>query len=155
MSDTPVSVFVTFVGVGAAGVLGRLYLGRSARSRITARRLYTNKRAIIWLRNAIPLVPIWAPASFVMGTLVLFPRWVGEILISPTLALGLIAFIAAYKVPAPFLPTWLRTEIDEGSTPVARPGGWDWVILAFVVPIFVASIVGIPLYFFMYGSGPR
>lgn len=153
MSDTPVSVFATFVALGVAGVFGRVYLGRSARSRTAGRRLYANTGSLIWLRNAIPLVPIWAPMSFALGVIVLLPRWVGELLISPILAVGLVAFIAAYRVPAPLLPAWLRAEIKEGTTPVARPSRIDWAVLCIVVPIFVVSIIGIPIYFFAFAPG--
>ena len=150
---TPVLAFV-FLG-GSAVILAffGLYADRSERIRATARRMYTNQASTIWLRNGIAVIPFFTPGFLLFGSLALWPREVGHFLISPALLLVYLAFAASYRVPAPFLPGWLRREVDEGVTPVARPDRWDWVVFVMVSPFVVFTIVFMPVYFVAYPNG--
>ena len=68
-------------------------------------------------------------------------RWLGL----PALALGEVAFLLSYRVPAPFTPRWLRDEIDRGDTPVARPDRIDWLLFWFVLPVIVLGDIAGPI----------
>ena len=59
-----------------------------------------------------------------------------------------------YRVPAPFLPGWLRAEIDAGIRPVARPDFGDKVILALFLTIFVLGNIGLLAYLVFFHGGP-
>lgn len=147
-------VIVLFFGMGAAvGFLFRLYAGRSNNViRATARRMYQDSTSNIWLRNGVALAPVWGSGSAFFGALVVLPHVIGELLLAPTLALMFAAFAASFRVPAPFLPKWLRAEIDQGLIPLARPTRGDWVVLALVAPIAIFTIVGAPLYFLTHAG---
>jgi hypothetical protein len=115
--------------------------------------MYSNTGAPIWRRNGVFAAPLLTPGMLLFGSLVLFPHPVNQIMVAPTFAFVLAAFVASYRVPAPFLPAWIRDEIDRGITPVARPTGSDWFVFAMIVPIFGLTIVFAPLYSVMFPNG--
>lgn len=125
---TPIPVFLFFGACGAVIVLFRVYADRSEQFRATARRMYTHHAYGIWRRNVIGVVPLLAPAALLFGLLAVWPLPIARFMVSPTIFLGLLAFMASYRVPAPFLPAWLRTEIAEGVITIGcgcRPSDGD------------------------------
>ena len=82
------------------------------------------------------------------------PRCPGAWLLVPALDVVAIALVLAYRVPAPFLPGWLRAEIDTGITPVARPDFGDKAILALFLTIFVLGNIAGPIYLVFFSGGP-
>ena len=143
MTDSPMSAFAFLAGFAVLGLVYRWYASHSERGQATARRLYSSKSQFIWIRNGIALVPLWAPASLLLGGVALLPRTLGAWLSVPVITLAAVSFALSYRVPAPFLPSWLRDEIDRGTTPVARPTGGDWLVFWVVAPIGVLGIVSI------------
>ena len=148
---TAAVMFLLFAGTAAAGVMVRLLGDRSQRIRGNLRRTYSNEASPQWLRNALPLVPIWAPASFMMGLLALTPRSAALILLVPVFALIEVGLVLAYRVPAPFLPGWLRDEIKRGVTPVARPDRLDWLLFWVVFPVMIGGDFALILYVAFHG----
>src|SRR5450432_3184310 len=144
-------IFVFFAAVGVVGALFRIYADHSEQARISARRTYANTGSPIWMRNGIAVAPLWCPGTILLGSVVLLPRSLVQIGIAPPIALLFASFVLSYRAPAPFLPRWLKMEIDQGLLSVARPNRWDWATLALIAPIAILTIIGVPLYVLAYG----
>jgi hypothetical protein len=99
----------------------------------------------IWIRNGLPLAPIWACGALLLAILVWLPRVAAVVLLIPALGLMELAFVLSYRVPAPLMPSWLRREIELGQTQVARPTRLDWLLFWMVVPVCAVGIVCIPV----------
>ena len=150
---TPIVAFVLFGAVALAGPAYRIYAGRSERTRASVRRTYTNESLMIWWRNWIGVTPFFSLGFLLFGSFPLWPPPMGQVVTSPAVLLVYLAFAASFRVPAPFLPAWLRKEVEEGVTPVARPSRWDWVVLVFVTPLALITIAVAPFYHLMYPNG--
>jgi hypothetical protein len=70
----------------------------------------------------------------------LLPRPLGQWVAAASLAVAYFAFALSYRVPAPFLPDWLRSDIEMGSVPVARPDKGDWLIFALATPFGILAL---------------
>ena len=101
--------------------------------------------SFIWLRNSIALYPVWAIGSLLFGFSVLLPRSLAQWALIVPLDLVAAAFFLSYRVPAPFLPGWLREEIRAGITPVARPDRFDWLLFWIVMPAIILGSISLPL----------
>jgi hypothetical protein len=137
LTASPLSVFALLACVSGLGVAYRLYSTRSQRGRRAVRTLYASQGALIWMRNAVSLVPLLAPATLLLGLGSLLPRSFGELLSAPALALVGLSLALSYRVPPPFLPTWLRDEIDRGVTQVSRPTSQDWMVFWLLIPLLI------------------
>ncbi len=84
--------------------------------------------------------PLWGLGALMFASVLLFPRPWGAWLVLPGVGLIGSAFLAAYRVPPPFLPAWLRDEFTAGSIRLARPTKSDWLVFWMVVPLFALSI---------------
>ena len=145
MSDsTPMEIFAFVAGGSAFLVLFRLVADRSSRARVGARSYY-GQNLPIFMRNFLALVPLWSAGGLIFGSLLLLPvglaRWVSL----PALACIEAAFLLSYRVPAPYMPRWLRDEIDRGATAVARPDRMDWVLFWLVLPVIVLGDIAGPI----------
>lgn len=149
------TTFATGAALAAIAIMSLVAAGRSEHAHSNARRMCTDPRVPMFLRNYISLSPIWAMGLLLGGTLLLVPRDLGVWLFVPVIGLFAASFTLSYRVPAPFQPGWLREEIERGTTPVARPDRMDWLLYWLVVPMAIlADSVLILILVFDGGSGP-
>jgi hypothetical protein len=136
-----------------ASVATRTLIVRSQRARRAFRTTYMARYLPIVWRNAVSLLPAWAAVVVVFALTPSLPRSGALWIVVVTLAIGLVSFVLAYRVPAPFLPPWLRDEIAQGVTPVARPDRGDWVVFWFVVPLTLVGLFAGLVLILAYGVG--
>ncbi len=154
IESTARSNVLLFLAVCAAvAALIRIYPMRSARGRNFARRLYTNESNLEAHRNFIALAPLWVTMCALFAVAVVIPRWAAQWILVPALAVGFISFLVSYRVPAPFLPRWIREEIVQGITRVARPTRGDWLIFWLVFPIGVLALISAVLLIVVFREG--
>lgn len=134
--------FIVFAGAGVLGLGLRIAAGRSGRVRLAYRGLYASNWPI-WLRNALPLAPMWSAGVFLFASLVLLPVRVAQWTSLPAFGLCVAAFVLSYRVPLPFLPGWMRQEIRDGIVVAARPDRADWVLFWLVVPFSALFFVAL------------
>lgn len=114
---------------------------RTKAAAIAFARMYERRSLPIFARNWIGLMWLWALAALLGATAVVVPRWLGQWLAVLIMGVAYAAFALSYRVPAPFLPGWLREDIETGRTSVARPDVGDWLLFAFGT---VMVALGIP-----------
>jgi hypothetical protein len=152
MPDRGVQVALAFFGASVLLIVFRIYATRSDRGRILARQTFTNRGTIPVFRNVVPLAPVLALGSGLLGAAVLLPRSVGPWLAIPAMfALG-IAFLLSYRVPPPFLPSWMRDEIDRGELDAPRPDALDWALFWIVLPFVVLGPISIGVLIVVYDA---
>jgi hypothetical protein len=143
MSSPPL-VPVVFFAIAGISMFG-LWIGsgRRERNREAARSLYRESSFPIWWRNGLGVAPLVGTGMLLFACALLVPRELGAwVLLAGVLLIGL-GIALGYRVPAPFLPGWLREEIARGETPVARPSRGDWVLFWLVGPLLVCGIAAI------------
>lgn len=143
--------FLFFSLAAALGLLLRVQAARTDAIRTRVRKMYANTRTGIWFRNSIAVVPLWATGAILIGSLALWPLYIAELIVVPAFAFLVAAFALSYRTPAPFLPRWLRKEIEQGLTPVARPSGSDWVTFVIVAVVVALVLILVPLDFIQAG----
>ena len=143
-------LFVVLVMVGSA--IG-LVLSRTPRGVRSLRRTYCDESLPMMLRNAAAVMPLWATSWFFIGLLLFLPRWLAVWVVVFALVVMEIAFVLSYRVPAPFLPRWLRDEIEQGITPVARPDRMDWLLFAMVVALSIAGDISLVILIVVFHGG--
>lgn len=153
MNDPATRIFLCGLLFATLGITGRLLAELPAKRR-NFRRLYVDDRFPLLLRNTIAVAPLTALGMLSLGSLVLLPRWLAAWLALPALSVIALAVVLSYRVPAPFLPRWLRDEIEQGITPVARPDLGDRVILALILTIFVLGNISGLIYLVVFHGGP-
>lgn len=132
--------------VAAALFVGwREWADGSATARARYLTLYRRSRSPIWIRNFLPLVPLWAISLVCGGIALVVPREAAIVALVPGTAVGLAAFALSYRSPAPLTPAWLRAATHDGTVAVARPYSLDWVLFVLVVPLSVLGEVGLVL----------
>jgi hypothetical protein len=136
--------FLFFACCAASGPVARYYSDRSERARRVVRGIYTNTASSIWLRNSVPISPIWGPPTLLLASLALLPRSIAAWGLLPVFGAYAIAFVAAYRVPAPLMPGWLAQEIASGKTLVARPDRGDWILLCVALPVVIGAMICVP-----------
>lgn len=141
-----------FCGVGFLAGMYAWYRSRRAETGLFARRIYVRESMPIFVRN-VGLMPIWGTGLLMGASLVLLPRWLAQWATIPMLVVVLVAFMLSYRVPAPFLPRWLRDEIEQGVTPVARPDFGDWLLFAAAVALAVIGIPAGVILIVVFGGG--
>jgi hypothetical protein len=141
---TPALYFLFFAVGTATMVFFRLDAERSERRRKRLRSTYS-RDSPIWIRNGFPLLPLWAPGLLLFSLAAILPRQLALLPIYPALILIEVAFVLSYRVPAPFIPGWLRDEIVRGVTPVARPDRLDWILFWLVLPVIILGDIGFPI----------
>jgi hypothetical protein len=152
MPDRGVQAALAFVGAGVFLLVMRVYTTRSERGRTLARQTFATAGTIQVFRNVVPMAPILALGAVLIGAGVLLPRSVGPWLAIPgLLALGT-AFLLSYRVPPPFLPSWMRDEIDRGELDPPRPGALDWVLFWMVLPFVVLGPISVAVLIVVYGA---
>lgn len=114
---------------------------RTKAAAISFVRMYERRSLPIFARNRLGLMWLWALAALLGATAVVVPRWLGQWVAVLIIGVAYVAFALSYRVPAPFLPGWLKEEIETGRTPVARPDIGDWLLFAFGT---VMVALGIP-----------
>lgn len=68
-----------------------------------------------------------------------------------TIIVGL-AIVVSYRLPARWLPGWMRAEIDDGRLPMVRPDKMDWVLLVLFGLVY---FVGVPSLVWFLASGSQ
>jgi hypothetical protein len=142
--------FLLCAALSALFMLTQSIAERSTRLRSAVRFQYSNEGYVLFKRNGIAVVPLLGPAVLLVGIALLLPRPMGAWLCVPAFVLFDLALVAAYRVPSPFLPKWLRAEIDQGSMPLARPDFIDWVYFAIVFSVVTLAIAGLPILIVVY-----
>jgi hypothetical protein len=141
MTSDAVLTMATAIIVGIAVAAARRSFDISERGRIGLKSVYTSTLPL-WFRNlfAAPVAAVGLiPALFAL--LFVLPRVVAAWTTVPIMVLCLVSLVLSYRVPAPWLPRWLREEISSGTVPVARPDAMDWAIFGLFGPIFLAGAV--------------
>ncbi len=133
-------VILLFGGLCLAGVYGS-WRRRSPDGGAFFLAMYRKESSPIWWRNLAGLIPVWTVAALLFTAAALLPRWAGQWLALATIVVAAIAFGLSYRVPAPFLPRWIRREIDMGRVGVARPDKGDWFLFVMVMSV---AVIGIP-----------
>jgi hypothetical protein len=127
---------VAFFLLAAIAALVTRWLARSPETSGHLRANYTNSRIPVALRNSVAFAPIYALAGlFLASTAVAPPSLVPWLALASFLSFE-IGFVISYRVPAPFLPTWMKREIAEGTLEPARPNRWDRPLLWILVTGF-------------------
>jgi hypothetical protein len=101
--------------------------------------MYGNQNALIFMRNLIATAAVLAGSAWLMAFALLLPRPLGAWTAAPAVWLVALAVALSYRAPAPFLPAWLRSDIDSGVVSVARPSRTDWVLFWMVVPLLLVG----------------
>jgi len=140
-----IAAFFFFSVMAGMGLVLRVQAARRDDMKSRVRRMYANTRAAIWLRNSIAVVPLWATGAVLFGSLALWPLSLAPFIVVPAMGFLVAAFGLSYRTPAPFLPAWLRTEVEQGLIPVARPSGSDWLTFAIVAALVVVTLILVPL----------
>ena len=136
----------TTMSVLVVGMLGPViwyWLNATSRGRDRALGLYTSRSSPIWIRNCIALGPVWAVVAGLAFLVTIAPAEAARWLLATTVVVGLAAFAVSYRVPPPFLPSWLREEIEGGGFGMARPYRTDWLLFWLVVPFGVIGAAAI------------
>jgi hypothetical protein len=141
---------VAFFLLAAIAALVTRWLARSPETSGYLRANYTDSRIPLALRNSLAFAPIYALAAlFLAGTALAPPSLVPWLALAAFLGFE-IGFVISYRVPAPFLPTWMKRQIAEGSLEPARPNRWDrplfWILVTlftFVEAVIVTRLMGL------------
>jgi hypothetical protein len=116
-------------------------------SRGTIRVWYMNEVLPQYLRAGVAILPVLGCAGLAITTSFLLldvpgaPKTLTLLLFVGAALLMQLSWIIAYRVPPPFLPPWLRAEIDAGIVPVARPTRGDWVLFATFSLLFTGGAI--------------
>ena len=140
------SPFFTFAAFGVGLLVLRAYAEHSRRGRSTFRRMYANERFPQWVRATISLAPVWFVAMALLSVSAVLPRNVAVWVMLIAIDVGAAALALSYRVPQPLMPRWLREEVSEGRTKVARPDRLDWILLWPVLCLFaIGNVAGVIL----------
>lgn len=142
-------VFAFFLVAAIASLVTR-WLARSPSTSGHIRENYVNSWIPLALRNSVALAPLYALASlFTSASLAMSPT-INLWLVLAALLCFEIGVVMSYRVPAPFLPGWMKREIAEGSLEAARPNRLDrpllWIFLTvstFVEAVILIKVAGI------------
>jgi hypothetical protein len=139
------AIIFTAMAAGAFAVYAAVWHRLGGLHRI--REVYANEFLPLYFRNGVAIMPILGLAVMdaalmaVMLTVPDVPRLPVLIMLVALALLGQVSWIVAYRVPAPFLPPWLRAEIDAGIVPVARPTPGDWLLFATFSLLFTGGAI--------------
>jgi hypothetical protein len=95
-----------------------------------------------------------ALCTLLFGISAVLPRPYGAVVATVAIVIASVAFIVSYRVPPPFMPRWMREEIEDGRLELVRPEGIDWLQFWIVVPLIVFGTFAL-IYLIVSGSaGP-
>jgi hypothetical protein len=135
------NMFLLFGLLGPAILMG-IRLGTERSEELRARMLLVYMRdGPIMLRNVMPLAPVWAAGSAMIGLPFILPLPWPAYLAGLGLPVAGLAFALSYRVPAPLMPGWLKTEVESGRIAVARPDRWDWTLFWLTVPLGFVGVI--------------
>jgi hypothetical protein len=143
--------FLVCAGAGLFWVI--LRIDPSQRGRV--RRVYCGRSLGILFSNSVAVSPFWIAVSWLFAAVVVVPRPLGFLLAVLGGGAGVLGIALSYRVPAPFLPGWLRSEIDAGLIDVARPSRWDWVTFWLLIPLMTSGLVALVALSILYPSELR
>lgn len=154
MTSSPDELLVTFVSVAIMMVALRLFAERFERGRRLTREMYTNASYPHYMRVGILVTPLGALSALLFGISGQLPRAFGAAALTTAIVVAGIAFMISYRVPPPFMPGWMREEIEDGRLELVRPEGIDWLQFWIVVPFIVLTPFA-AIYLILSGSaGP-
>lgn len=120
---------------------------RFERWRRVMRRTYTNPLFPLMFRGAVGVFPILGLACGVLVVGLLLPRPLAQWFALAWLDLGGLAFLLTYRAPPPFMPQFLRDEIDRGVVPLQRPDWSDWLVFAITILLgFVSNVAAVLIF---------
>jgi hypothetical protein len=148
--STQPELLIFILLASAAVTFLRAYAERSERGRDLARRMYSDSSWPQPTRNLVPLAPLWVAMLLAFGVALVVPRSAAPWPVLVAFVIGTVAFVLAYRVPAPFLPRWLREDIASGKVPPATPTRGDWLLFWLVLPFAVLAVVTVPVLIFVF-----
>lgn len=141
-----------------AGLLAlAIWLGseKYPRLRVSIRLQYEATYLPFFVRTGAAMIPPWALGVALFGLAAASPRNLILWVVLTAIDIMSLAFALAFRDPQPFIPNWLRQEIQEGLVRSARPERSDWVLLWFWLALVAFVNVAAPVYLLAFHAGVR
>jgi hypothetical protein len=141
---------ILLLGLGVALLLLRPLSDRVEFVQGIARTVYRQPGSLLPARLLLAIGPLMGLGVLLSALAAALPRPLnGWAALPATVIIGL-ATVASYRLPAQWLPGWMRAEIDDGRLPIVRPDKIDWVLLVLFGLVYV---VGVPSLIWVLTSG--
>lgn len=154
MTRSPEELFVAFAGLAILAMGLRVFAERFERGRRLTRDMYTNASFPHYVRVGMAVAPLIALSALLLGISVLLARPYGAVVGTIAIVIAGISFMISYRVPPPFMPGWMREEIEDGRLELVRPEGIDWLQFWIVVPIILFGSISLIILIVSGAAGP-
>jgi hypothetical protein len=132
-------------GAGVIVLLLRRWTDGSERGRDMVRRWWRNDWAVVPRRTVMVTAPLSGAALIALGAAALLPRlasaWIGSV----AMLTVFVAMLLGYRDPPPFMPAWMRQEIDSGRLVPIRLDWMDRLVFAFLLLLAIAGAISLPV----------